>query len=97
MATATANRSFSQPTSSFALSSFDILPPHGGTNAPCGDWVDARLSAEYIDRALRGANPANTPVEQPTKFVGVINLKTAKSLGLTVPHSVLLQADRVIQ
>jgi putative ABC transport system substrate-binding protein len=87
MATATANRSFSQPTSSFALSSFDILPPHGGTNAPCGDWVDARLSAEYIDRVLRGA----------TKFVTVINLKTAKLLGLTLPPSVLLRADRVIQ
>ncbi len=53
--------------------------------------------AEYIDGVLRGANPANTPVEQPTKFVTVINLKTAKLLGLTLSPSVLLQADRVIQ
>jgi putative tryptophan/tyrosine transport system substrate-binding protein len=70
----------------------------GGLISYTSDLVAiARRHAHYVDRILRGASPAELPVEQPTKYTLIVNLKTAKALGLTVPPSLLSQADEVIE
>jgi putative ABC transport system substrate-binding protein len=69
----------------------------GGLLSYGPDYLDTfRRAATYVNRILRGAKPAELPVQLPTKFEMAVNLKTAKSLGLTVPQSILLTADEVI-
>jgi putative tryptophan/tyrosine transport system substrate-binding protein len=75
-----------------------VYPQDGGLIGYGPDYQDiSRRSATYIDRILKGANPAELPVQVPTKFELVINLKTAKALGLAVPDKLIATADEVIE
>jgi putative ABC transport system substrate-binding protein len=70
----------------------------GGLVSYGPDWIDQfRHAAEYLDRILRGEKPADLPVQAPSKYELVLNLKTAKTLGLNVPNSLLTRADEVIE
>jgi putative ABC transport system substrate-binding protein len=70
----------------------------GGLLSYGADYPDIfRRAANYVDRILHGANPAELPVQLPVKYVMIVNLRTAKALGLTVPQSILLRADEVIE
>jgi putative ABC transport system substrate-binding protein len=70
----------------------------GGLMSYSSDLIDqSQQAASHVDRILRGANPAELPVQAPTKYVTVVNLKTAKALGLDVPPSLLVRADEVIE
>jgi ABC-type uncharacterized transport system substrate-binding protein len=75
----------------------DFVEAGGLVSYASSDAENFRRAATYVDKILKGAKPADLPVEQPTKFEFVINLKTAKHIGLTIPQSVLYRADRVIK
>jgi putative tryptophan/tyrosine transport system substrate-binding protein len=75
----------------------DYVEPGGLISYSANDAESFKRAATYVDKILKGAKPADLPVEQPTKFELVINLRTAKQIGLTIPQWVLMRADRVIR
>jgi putative ABC transport system substrate-binding protein len=80
------------------VSDLSQFPHEGGLISYGPDLIDhTRRAATYVDKILRGRKPADLPVEQPRKFELVINLKTAKQIGLIIPPNVLARADRVIR
>ena len=101
----TTNGAHEKPILSFAATNrlptmFVDRPPvaAGGLMSYSVNWLDLRRrAAVFVDKILKGANPAELPVEEPTTFALVINLNTAKALGLTIPQSLLIRADGVIQ
>ena len=81
-----------------AMYNHRLYVEEGGLMSYSVDIADIwRRAAVFVDRILKGAKPADLPVEQPTKLDLVINLKTAKTLGLTIPAAILLRADKIIQ
>ena len=71
---------------------------HGALFSHYANWISLRRrTAEYVDKIVKGAKPGDLPIEQPTKFELVVNLKTAKAFGLAIPQSILLRADEVIR